>query len=394
MGLMSEYISRRLSANELEVELLSLISKYNQKRNCFLLVFASALSKQIPDVALNQEDYYIVADMLKDKPFVTNLDIYLETPGGSGEAAEEIVNFLRKHFQNISFVVSGEAKSAGTLMVLSGNEIFMTKTGSLGPIDAQMRIGRTIVSAFDYTEWVDDKYREAEEKGKLNSFDAIMIAQISPGELKGVYHSLKFAEDLVVEWLKNYKFKDWKTTETRKIPVTEKMKEDRAKEIVAELINHAKWRSHGRSIKIEDLENIKLKIAKIDEDPILQDIVNRIQTVCRLLFTTTSTYKIFATQDEKIFKTVLATSVPIRLPQQPVRPLDLVRVKVKCSKCTKVYEVYGKFVPNLKIDDDCKKQGCILFPKNNKLSCSCGFEIDLGGLRNDIEIKTGKKLLD
>ena len=150
MGLMNEYISRRLSANELEQELLSLIKKYNEKRKTFLLVMVSAPNKPIPDIALSQEDYYMVADMLSNLDDISKVDIYLETPGGSGEAAEEIVEFLRKEFEYVSFVVSGEAKSAGTLMILSGDEILMTKTGSLGPIDAQVRIGRTTISAYDY----------------------------------------------------------------------------------------------------------------------------------------------------------------------------------------------------------------------------------------------------
>lgn len=49
----------------------------------------------------------------------------------------------------------------------------------------QIKIGRGVSSAFDYMEWVDEKQKEAEAKGKLNPFDAIMVAQVSPGELKG-----------------------------------------------------------------------------------------------------------------------------------------------------------------------------------------------------------------
>lgn len=42
-------------------------------------------------------------------------------------------------------------------MVLSGDNIYMTETGSLGPIDAQVKIGRSVVSAHDYKAWVDEK---------------------------------------------------------------------------------------------------------------------------------------------------------------------------------------------------------------------------------------------
>lgn len=143
-------------------------------------------------------------------------------------------------------------------------ETLMTETGSLGPIDAQTKIGRSTISDLD---WVDNKRQEALQNNALNPFDAVMIAQISPGELNGVLHSLKFAEDLVVEWLVNYKFKNWDFTETRKIPVTPERKKERAVEIAQLLCKHSKWRSHGRSIKINDLEEIGLTIINIDHNP-------------------------------------------------------------------------------------------------------------------------------
>ncbi|MCK4447997.1 MAG: ATP-dependent Clp protease proteolytic subunit, partial [Candidatus Marinimicrobia bacterium] len=157
MGLMNEYINRRLSVPELESELLKLISEYNKLRNTYLFVYAAAIGKPIPSVQLEQSDFYIIRDLLTGKKDLQKVDIYLETPGGSGETAEEIVKFFHNSFDTVSFVVSGEAKSAGTIIVLSGDEILMTETGSLGPIDAQMKIGRSVVSAYDYMEWVEEK---------------------------------------------------------------------------------------------------------------------------------------------------------------------------------------------------------------------------------------------
>lgn len=249
MHLITEYLNKKLSSQELEEELVRLASEYNKLRNTYLLIYAGNIVKPVPDIALSMDDYYQIYAMLKDVKSDT-LEFYIETPGGSGEAAEEIVRFLRTKFQNVNFIVSGESKSAGTLLVLSGDEIWMSKSGSLGPIDAQVRIGRTTVSAFDYMEWINEKYEEASEKKVLNPLDATMIAQISPGELKFVFNALKFAEDLVVKWLSQYKFKNWKVTETRGLEVTNKMRENRALEIVKGLINHGRWRSHGRSIKI------------------------------------------------------------------------------------------------------------------------------------------------
>lgn len=195
MSLMLEYIERLKKGGGpgIEAELLNLIGQYNNERGRYLFIYAAALGKRIPEVPLDQSDFYLFHDLLGKKQGIREVDVYIETPGGSGEAAEEIVKFLHNKFDSVSFLVSGEAKSAGTIMVLSGDEILMTETGSLGPIDAQMQIGRSIISAYDYTEWVDSKRKEADDKGKLNPFDATMVAQITPGELGSAINALKFA---------------------------------------------------------------------------------------------------------------------------------------------------------------------------------------------------------
>lgn len=160
-------------------------------------------------------------------------------------------------------------------------------------------------------KWIDKKILEANTNGRLNAFDATIIAQISPGEISGIVNSLEFAKDLVKEWLKTYKFKNWAITETRKLPVDAAMKEKRANKVAEMLCDHSHWRSHGRSLKIEDLNEI-LKIEDIDKDSVLSDIVHRIKTVIRLLFDSSNIYKIFVTKDDIISKsaTIANPSVP------------------------------------------------------------------------------------
>lgn len=351
-------------------------------------MYAGAIGKQIPDISLSIGDYYIICNMLKDVRS-GKLDFLIETPGGSAEAAEEIVRFIKDNFGYNVFVVSGEAKSAGTVLVLSGDDIIMTSSGSLGPIDAQVRIERSVISAFDYIEWVNEKREEAEKIGKLNPFDAIMVAQTSPGELKRVHYALKFAEDLVVEWLMKYKFKNWNHTETRNVPVTEKMKRERAEEVVRELINHAQWRTHGRSIKMDDLERIGLKITKLNDNSKLAEIIYKIQTICHLYFASTTTYKIFAMGKEKLFKQTILSGAPPKIPAG--KTPDVAEAGLTCPSCGKKHKIYAKLKSDPKIDENFRDKDVKPFHRDNKLICNCGFEIDLTGLRNEIEAKSRKK---
>jgi hypothetical protein len=391
MGFMNEYIDKRWSISDLERELQSLIAKYNKKRKSYLFVYVAATDKPIPATQLQQADFFLFRDMLsgmKDQPRV---DVYIETLGGRGETAEEIVRYLHDHFEHVAFVISGEAKSAGTLMVLSGHEILMTETGSLGPIDAQIKIGRSVISAHDYMEWVEEKRKEAAAEGKLNPFDATMVAQITPGELGSVLHSLKFAEDLVVEWLVKYKYKDWSVTETRKIPVTEEMKKERAEEVAGLLTDHSRWRSHGRSLKIGDLE-FWLKITRVDDDQELAELVYRIQTVCRLIFESSTAFKIFATEHNKMFRHAVETG-QARIPLPRKENLLAVQKKVRCNQCGAIHKLYGMFAKDPKLELKLQQEGMTAFPPNSRLRCSCGFEIDLLGIKTQMEKDAGRKMI-
>jgi len=393
MGLMNEYIKKGWSAVDIENELMRLVKLYEQKQGAKIFVFASAIGKPHPEIPLCMDDYYIIYDMLKDSN-QRNLDFYIETPGGSGEAAEEIAGFLHDHFETVRFVISGEAKSAGTILALSGHDILMTKSGSLGPIDAQVRIGRSIVSAYDYMDWINEKRTEALKKGTINPIDATIVAQISPGEVKLVDHAKNFALDLVKGWLPKYKFGSWVTTETRGIPVTETMKNDAALRVATKLVNHADWRTHGRSIKSKDLEEIGLRVTNLDEDSVVADIVYRIQTVTRLLFASTTQYKVFVCADQKIFKSAAPMKTQTVLPTQSTQPgvPDVIQIQVDCPQCGTTHKLYAKF-KQIKVDKQLKQAGFIPVPTDRKLACMCGYEIDLHGIVNDIESKAAKKII-
>ena len=394
-NLFSHYISRRLSAVDLQNELKRLIRLYNEAKGTYLLVYAVDLEKayriQGLNINLNMNDYQIIHELLRqlDQP---KIDLYLETPGGSGEAAEEIVNFLHGRFETVDFLIAGEAKSAGTLMALSADEIYMTDSGSLGPIDAQVRIGRSIVSAFDYVKWIDDKRVEVEKGSPLNAVDAAMLAQISPGEYMNVFHAQEFARDKLKEWLPKYKFKHWKETETRKMPVDESFKARRAEEIATRMINHAEWRSHGKSLKISDLEEIGLRIKRIDDIDTLCEIVYSIKTVIKLLFGSSTFYKIFFTADEYIIQNAYSQNPTADNRQNIQAPV--IEFNVNCPNCGKQHPLYAKLgkIPSV-LENQLRKKYKV-FPADNKIQCECGFTIDLTAVRNQLENQLGRKIVD
>src|SRR5881296_1248030 len=61
------------------------------------------------------------------------LDLLIHSPGGDGQAAEQMVNYLRTQFDEIRAFVPLQAKSAATMIALGADEIVMGRHSELGP---------------------------------------------------------------------------------------------------------------------------------------------------------------------------------------------------------------------------------------------------------------------
>jgi hypothetical protein len=181
-----------------------------------------------------------------------SLVVILETTGGSIETAERIANVFRHHYpKSVKFLIPNFAMSAGTILVMSGDDIFMDYYSVLGPIDPQVENHNGAwVPALGYLE----KYRQfiaKSAKGNLTAAEiAFLIDKFDPAELHRFEQARDHSVDLLKEWLVKYKFKNWVKTRTRKIPVTQKMREKRAEEIAKKLHDTKKWRSHGRGLSM------------------------------------------------------------------------------------------------------------------------------------------------
>lgn len=356
--MLKEYLEKISNNNiDLENELRRLISEYNDIRKTNLIVYVSNFNPQVPS-HLESHDYYYLKDLLEEIPR-DNLDIYLETPGGCTETAEDIVKYIHNEFKKISFVICGEAKSAGTIMTMSGNEILMTKTGSLGPIDAQINTPNGFISAYDYIDWYEEKKKEK----NINKVDEIIINKINPGELNSIKNGLDYCEELVYNWLIKY----------------QNYSKEKANKISKELINHKKWHTHNRSLKIDDLEDIGLNITKLESNKELEILVYKINLVCRLLLNMSKAYKIFSTN---------TITISLKTEQNIKEIPDLIDINHKCPICGKEVTFYAKLKnTNQNISNKLK------IPDDNLYKCTCGQVFDLTEVLNNIEHDFNTKII-
>lgn len=207
---------------------------------------------------------------IQQKPKRKKLAFFLETEGGYIEIAQRIATTLRQHYQIVEFYVPDAAMSAGTVLVMSGDAIHMDYYSTLGPIDPQLPKpdGSGLVPALGYLK----KYKELMDKaqsGSLNKAEiAYLCSNFNPAELYQYEQARELSFFLIEQWLAKYKFKNWKKTKTRKIPVTPAMRRDRAREIAKKLNDTDKWHTHGHGISMAVLrsEEIKLEIEDFGKD--------------------------------------------------------------------------------------------------------------------------------
>lgn len=67
-------------------------------------------------------------------------DFFIQTPGCNVDATEKLIGILRQKLTSWRMIVPSWAKSAGTVIALSSQEIILGINSELGPIDPQMTV--------------------------------------------------------------------------------------------------------------------------------------------------------------------------------------------------------------------------------------------------------------
>lgn len=224
-------------------------------------------------------------EVTRNLPHDTELDVLLHSPGGSAEATESIVELLRARFQRVRFIIPNVAKSAATMMAMSGEELLLDERSELGPTDPQMlmiRDGQQIVAP---AQAIKDQFQKAQDEinndpSKLPSWVPI-LRQYGPSLLAECDNHLALAHDLVSKWLERFMF------------AGEADAQAKAGQISQYLANHNNFRSHSRRVGITDLQGLGVKVVDLRTDPKLHEAIRDLYVALMLTFDNTGTYKIF-----------------------------------------------------------------------------------------------------
>jgi membrane-bound ClpP family serine protease len=188
---------------------------------------------------------------------------------------------LHRHFDTVEFIVPNRAMSAGTILVMSGDEIWMDYYSVLGPIDPQIQGARgELIPAHGYLVQYD-RLVDKSRRGKITIAELqFLISNFNPAELYAYEQEMNLSVTLLKKWLVEYKFRNWSRTETQKKKVTLARKKKSADFVGQTLNNTSKWHSHNRGISMDILRrDVKLRINDFGEKDCVNNCVRTYYTV-------------------------------------------------------------------------------------------------------------------
>lgn len=208
------------------------------------------------------------------------VDLFLHSPGGSAEAAESLLEYLRTRFDHIRVIVPVAAMSAATMLALGADEILMGAHSQLGPIDPQFTLFTPEGPRSAPAQAILDQFAMAKEQCKdpanLAAWLPILRAYL-PGLLAQCDTQRQLAEEFVAKNLERYMLKG---------------DAERAKAAAHWFADFTEFKSHGRRVNREKCRELGLNVVDLEGTHELQDAVLSVHHAFALTLANTPTAKI------------------------------------------------------------------------------------------------------
>lgn len=246
--------------------------------------------------AINEEDLQGFLEVTKGLTS-KKLDIILHSPGGSAEATEALVSFLRSRFDDIRVIVPHVAMSAATIWACAANRVTMGTHSFLGPIDAQMVFDQGEGPRLVPAQAILDQWRRAKKEcadpDQLNAWIP-MLRQYGPALLEECENAQSLGQELVKQWLRSYMFAG------RKYAARDALR------VAKGLSDHKEFRSHRRHLNRDRARSIGgghigLVVDNLESDPVLERNVLGAYYAFTAVFGASATAKIIENQNGRAF---------------------------------------------------------------------------------------------
>ena len=238
------------------------------------------------------------------------LDLILHSPGGDANAAESIMDYLRRvGFGPIRAIIPLAAMSAATMMALGCDEILMGHHSQLGPIDPQ------------FTLPTPDGPRSAPAQAILNQFELAkqecgndqralaawlpILRSYGPGLLDVCRGSQEGAQKMVSASLQAHMLKN--------LPDHERVK--KADEIAAWFNDHNEHLSHGRSLRYTDIRAKGVNAHLLEDDT--GELQDKVLTAWHGILLTLSQVPVHKLVENNLGKAFVVQAVQMQVVMEP-----------------------------------------------------------------------------
>ncbi|MBI4541099.1 MAG: serine protease [Gemmatimonadetes bacterium] len=266
-------------------------------------------------ISITEEDVQGLMEVVHGLPS-GDLDLIVHSPGGSAEAAEAVVRYLRSKFTHIRVIVPQAAMSAATMLACAADEILMGKHSSLGPVDPQMilsgRFGTQSVPAQAILDQFERAKRECRNPELLGAW-VPMLGQYGPALLIQCENALALSENLVAEWLRTWMLK----------AKGKRRAADAARAVAKKLKDHRRFKSHARHISRDEAKAMGLRVGDLETDQTLQELVLSVFHATTHTFDATIAVKVIENHLSRAFikmQRAVTIQVPAGLMPFPVPP--------------------------------------------------------------------------
>ena len=220
-------------------------------------------------------------DTIKTSPENSEIDLWVESPGGDAHAAYKIILELRSRASRIRSVIPDVAKSAASLMAIGTDEIMMARSAELGPLDVQVSHPdreEVTVSGIDVARALDFLTQTAisfvcrggasivtftslsrkdvlQETCRLAAqLFAPVVGKVDPHLVHQARNQLRVAKHYALNMLKN-----------RRVEKEFRFSEDDADSLLTHLVDH--YPDHGYVIDREEARELGLPITYAEAHP-------------------------------------------------------------------------------------------------------------------------------
>ncbi|MDQ4001820.1 MAG: serine protease [Actinomycetota bacterium] len=226
-----------------------------------------------PTLAVQADDVHALMECCHNVE-ERELDLIIHSPGGSPDAAEQVVNYLRTQFDYIRCFVPLQAKSAATMIALGCDEIVLGLHSELGPIDPQILVFVPEGQRFAPAHAVLRDFERAKEEigtdvSVLPTWTPILRGYTG-GLIDFCTQQIQLSQEIVAGWLEQYMltYPDVKVEDRA-------AKAEEISSYFGSEASYNRFRTHGRPIRVERLEQEvpELRVRRLEADDALQDAV-------------------------------------------------------------------------------------------------------------------------